>query len=222
MQKSKTYKGPDGYLDRHCNLQILGLGNYDEYLASELWGTIRRMVFQRDGQKCQICPRKGYQAHHNSYSLPTLRGDDLTGIVTLCWQCHAHVEFDGERKRSFKEAVKHYHHLKGTPFTGVERNPKKKKRPKTPAQIQKRQERVEEKLRLKKLRKEKVLRKAEERKARRTARILTKYPSVTAYKEERKRAKEMRKLAKAEEIQFLLNDRWAKTASPELRRRALA
>jgi len=78
---------------------------YEEYLASDLWQTIRGRVLARDGSECQICHVPATVVHHKSYDQTVIAGyrDDL--LVSLCRACHQAIEFDADgRKRTLVEA----------------------------------------------------------------------------------------------------------------------
>ena len=66
---------------------------YREYLNSEHWRTIRRLVLERDGYACVLCGASGGQleVHHRTYE----RGwynERLEDLVVLCIPCHCAVE----------------------------------------------------------------------------------------------------------------------------------
>ena len=58
-------------------------------LDARRWARVRKAAFERDGHRCRSCGRAGrLEAHHE----PPLRDGadpyDLSGIVTLCRECH--------------------------------------------------------------------------------------------------------------------------------------
>ena len=83
---------------RDLTLKRLGLGNYPRYLRSDLWESIRYMVWERDGGTCQACGRRGHSTHHRNYRGETLLGEDLSGLILLCKGCHRRIEFKGRYK----------------------------------------------------------------------------------------------------------------------------
>jgi hypothetical protein len=97
------------YWQRNQLLWTLGFDSYGDYLASELWWSIRMAVWRRDGGKCRLCGERGEEAHHLDYSLEILRGQRNDLIVMLCGTCHQKVEFreDGT-KRSVTQAWLQY------------------------------------------------------------------------------------------------------------------
>jgi len=66
---------------------------YREYLNSEHWRTIRRLVLERDGHACVVCYASGpgLEIHHRTYE----RGwynERMDDLHTLCTPCHRGVE----------------------------------------------------------------------------------------------------------------------------------
>lgn len=93
-------------------LRTLGYASYDDYLAGDLWKSLRRRVFERDHYLCRLCDRGGYVVYYLSYSMKVLGGHDLGCLTTLCHKCHDVVEFSGgKRKRTLGESVALYHTL---------------------------------------------------------------------------------------------------------------
>ncbi len=87
------------------NWEALGFRWYSDYLKSDLWRRTRTRVLWRDNRKCQLCGRKATQAHHLSYHIEVLAGDNLKPIMAMCRQCHKEIEFDESgRKRVLHEA----------------------------------------------------------------------------------------------------------------------
>lgn len=74
-----------------------------DYLQSEKWRSIRRRVLDRD-ELCRMCGSVATTVHHLSYSPRVLDGLDDAQLVSLCADCHRHIEFDGERKLTLSEA----------------------------------------------------------------------------------------------------------------------
>jgi hypothetical protein len=61
---------------------------YDEYLESDHWRAIRRLVLERDGNHCMVCGRSDVKlhVHHNSYE--RFGNENLSDLVSLCAYCH--------------------------------------------------------------------------------------------------------------------------------------
>lgn len=61
---------------------------YDEYLKSEEWAVMKRLVRRRDQNRCQLCGDTGtvLDVHHLPYER---RGfEELRDLITLCHPCH--------------------------------------------------------------------------------------------------------------------------------------
>jgi len=82
------------YQRRDAALQEIGFASYREYLDSELWAKIRRMAFAKWGHICNKCRDKAELIHHANYSVDTLLGRDLSGLVPVCHACHTVAELD--------------------------------------------------------------------------------------------------------------------------------
>lgn len=67
---------------------------YAAYLKSKEWRHIRRNVLRRDKWICQSCQGKATEVHHLSYDWPTLRGQRLEELMSLCRTCHEAVSYD--------------------------------------------------------------------------------------------------------------------------------
>lgn len=60
--------------------------NYEEYLRSPAWKTIRAEVIARDGS-CVLCDSTDeLQVHHRTYA--RLGHEEPTDLATLCLRCH--------------------------------------------------------------------------------------------------------------------------------------
>jgi cytochrome c553 len=86
----------------------LGFNSYKQYLQSDLWKSIRRRVFHRDGSCCVLCQKPAAQAHHRSYDYSTMSGNDITMIISLCCGCHHKIEFDKRNKKRSSHEVEAY------------------------------------------------------------------------------------------------------------------
>lgn len=85
-------------------LFILAQDNYQAYLASPEWKSIRRRVLKRDANLCRLCGVKAQDVHHVSYEQAVMIGKKDGDLISLCHACHRGIEFDGERHRD--EAAK--------------------------------------------------------------------------------------------------------------------
>lgn len=72
--------------------EALGYSSYDEYLQSEHWQKLRKMILISAGEKCQRCgSRAALQVHHETYdNLGHERVDDL---LAVCRECHDKIHF---------------------------------------------------------------------------------------------------------------------------------
>lgn len=84
-------------------LRSLGFATYADYLRSPLWRRIRA-GFLSWHRYCFLCPCRAVQVHHIVYSRRNLLGQSTRGLRALCRACHLEVEFDGDRKRTLREA----------------------------------------------------------------------------------------------------------------------
>jgi hypothetical protein len=68
------------------------LSNYDDYLASDQWASIREEIKQAAGGKCRACPKPARDVHHRDYRPRVLAGRDHNALVALCRSCHRKIE----------------------------------------------------------------------------------------------------------------------------------
>jgi len=75
--------------------------DYQRYLKTPAWRSIRARVIFRDGRRCQLCGQggKGLEAHHLTYA--RLGHEDLNDLITLCPACHAAVHQHQPRPGAF-------------------------------------------------------------------------------------------------------------------------
>lgn len=60
---------------------------YQKYLKTEHWQTIRRIKLETSGFKCQMCSKSNkLHVHHNNYS--NLHKEKLEDLIVLCEDCH--------------------------------------------------------------------------------------------------------------------------------------
>lgn len=67
--------------------------DYDEYLASDLWKTIRQRILERDRHTCGMCAGRAQIVHHKSYDRQVLDGLRDSDLIALCKPCHKEIEF---------------------------------------------------------------------------------------------------------------------------------
>jgi len=72
---------------------------YNAYMLSPLWKTIRTRVLQRDKGLCLCCGYKASQVHHRNYSADVMSGRNIKPLASLCRKCHdtIHSNEDGTR-----------------------------------------------------------------------------------------------------------------------------
>ncbi len=81
-----------------------GKAAYQEYLKSDHWRNLRRIVFERDGHKCSRCPfRVLLHVHHTIYRA---RFEDTQpeDLIILCKKCHLAEHGMGSKTRRKKLA----------------------------------------------------------------------------------------------------------------------
>jgi 5-methylcytosine-specific restriction endonuclease McrA len=101
VDKAQIYKA---YLRRNRILHTLRFADYAEYLASELWRSIRQRVLTRDKGLCTGCKGPANEVHHGSYTRANLTGLDLRDLYSVCRVCHHACEFkaNGEKRPAHK------------------------------------------------------------------------------------------------------------------------
>lgn len=88
------------YEERLKVLRMLGFRNYQEYLASDMWSSIRAMVMEKARGRCRLCRAVATQVHHGSYSKEVMVGRNLHPLSALCAACHLEIECkpDGSKR----------------------------------------------------------------------------------------------------------------------------
>jgi hypothetical protein len=61
--------------------------DYQDYLRSDRWRTIRRLKREQAGEKCELCNSEDrLEVHHRTYDR---RGEErLSDLTVLCHSCH--------------------------------------------------------------------------------------------------------------------------------------
>lgn len=108
MPRTKPYKTPlKPYGKRNARIRTNGLGvNYKDYLASDLWKSIRQRVLERDNHTCRICDEPAYTAHHSNYSGAVLAGRSLVALFAICNSCHKFIEFNQDGSKAHMNEVR--------------------------------------------------------------------------------------------------------------------
>ena len=67
------------------------ISKYQEYLKSQKWNDIKKLVFKRDKYICQGCltETKNLQAHHLTYD--RIYNEMCFDLITLCRKCHCNI-----------------------------------------------------------------------------------------------------------------------------------
>lgn len=80
---------------------------YNAYLLTPEWFSLRDTVMDRDCHTCQCCGNRAFEVHHRSYSPKVMAGNDLTKLVSLCRVCHHKIHYreNGRRKRPIETDV---------------------------------------------------------------------------------------------------------------------
>ena len=102
---------PPTYGDRNHALEKMGYADYDAYLASPLWESIKRRAWSQHGRRCRLCSRDAEVLHHLGYGEDVLKGIALHQLVPLCHGCHRRVEFKKDKKRTLAEALTAYQRI---------------------------------------------------------------------------------------------------------------
>jgi len=86
--------------DRNPNWQGgISYGDYGKEFTEELKTAIRK----RDGFKCKICDKNGYDVHHIDYNKKNNLQENL---INLCRSCHAKTNFNRESWMAFFNTMK--------------------------------------------------------------------------------------------------------------------
>lgn len=103
------------YSQRNKKLREQGFKDYQEYLLSDTWRTIKLKIKERQskGQKfwnqCASCGKTGIQLipHHMRYKL---RQTSLGSIVPVCQNCHEkiHTYHKNHPRQSLKQATRKF------------------------------------------------------------------------------------------------------------------
>ena len=73
---------------------------YPEFLESDYWRTVRKIVLSRDKHRCTDCATdRNLQVHHLSYRHHGAEHRNLKDLVTLCRPCHEKRHTQGQSER---------------------------------------------------------------------------------------------------------------------------
>ena len=59
---------------------------HNDYIESEEWKALRKIILERDNYNCQICNEKAKDVHHLTYK--HLKNEFHFELVALCRECH--------------------------------------------------------------------------------------------------------------------------------------
>lgn len=85
-----------GYLERKLTVQALGYTDYNHYLSSDLWKSIKRYVMQTLGNQCTFCENEAETLHHSKYDKNSILGLQFDHMYPVCHSCHESAEYDSE------------------------------------------------------------------------------------------------------------------------------
>ena len=94
------------FWNRDQILRSIGFQSYAEYLESDKWKSIRKIILRRDGFRCRVCGAPAENVHHRVYSRATLAGQSqgYRHLMSLCRKCHIDAEFSFGVKNSLADA----------------------------------------------------------------------------------------------------------------------
>ena len=73
--------------------------SYKEFLASEYWNQIKKIIHERDKNKCTVCNKKGeLHVHHTTYKHVRKEYNHLSDLQLLCKDCHYNIHCIAEIK----------------------------------------------------------------------------------------------------------------------------
>lgn len=85
-------------------LSRMGFPDYQTYLRSGLWRSIRAKILTPDAA-CVLCGGVPNQVHHSRYTDANLRGQSLDDLHPVCGDCHHKAEVSSTgKKRSLADA----------------------------------------------------------------------------------------------------------------------
>ena len=73
--------------------------HHHKHLDGRRWQAVRKVVFRRDNQRCQVCGKPGFEVDHVK---PMHQGGDpwaLDNLQTICRQCHIEKTRKENRKK---------------------------------------------------------------------------------------------------------------------------
>jgi len=85
---------------RSCDQWRRRYVDYKDYLESDLWAAIKKVLFRHRGYKCEICGTgKNLTVHHLTYD--RIGAENLDDLLVVCKSCHRQIhETDIERSET--------------------------------------------------------------------------------------------------------------------------
>ena len=62
------------------------MADYDKYIVSLEWRSVRNDALRRAGDECQMCRKTATEVHHNTYK--NLGNEPPEDLIALCGDCH--------------------------------------------------------------------------------------------------------------------------------------
>ncbi len=87
MPTGRDFYKPKIYKDGGRWYGMRKYDSYQEYLQSDIWKAIKKIILQRDNYTCQVCNCRATQVHHKLY--PEIWGHEVPDIlISVCNSCH--------------------------------------------------------------------------------------------------------------------------------------
>lgn len=75
---------------------------YKRYINGKKFRELRKLVFERDGYKCQLCnSSENLTVHHKTYDNLYNEENHLEDLITLCYICHCAIH-KNKKNNDFK------------------------------------------------------------------------------------------------------------------------
>lgn len=91
LEKRENYKNKRLFISEQKNNNF----NYYNkvYLKSNEWQNKRKIVLNRDNNKCRCCNDNATEVHHINYD--TLFKENFNILISVCRSCHKKIHFNG-------------------------------------------------------------------------------------------------------------------------------
>ena len=80
---------PTGFKDNQKNVAD---AKKRQTLYTENWDSIRKLVYQRDGNRCVMCGKRGKLHCHHIVPVKISKDNSLSNLVSVCNKCHRKLE----------------------------------------------------------------------------------------------------------------------------------